>query len=87
MQLAHRSLSFFEHNLPMAGLQVNCHKRNGNNQATAAACQALIFLPARRCSITSKMPNSRKKSREFGMACFVAKPGVEMLNPNHCWFG
>jgi hypothetical protein len=55
---------------------VKCHKRNGNNQATAAACQALICLGEQGCRITSKMPNSRKKSQEFGIACFGVKPGV-----------
>jgi hypothetical protein len=63
------------------------HKRNGNNQATAAVCQALIHSSDKHRDLKSKMPNSRKKSREFGISHIVAKPAVENLFGPHCWFG
>ena len=36
-------------------------------------CQALIRASPNRRGIAAKMPNSRKKTREFGIASFVAK--------------
>jgi hypothetical protein len=48
--------------------EFNANKRNGNNRATAVRCQALIHSGDHRRTIALKMPNSRKKAREFGIA-------------------
>src|SRR6266853_6065725 len=43
-------------------------------------CQALIRASPYRRAIAAKMPNSRKKSREFGIAHFCRETSREALN-------
>ena len=47
-------------------------------------CQALIRASRNEVNFALKMPNSRKKSREFSIGKIVAKPVAERLTAAHC---
>jgi hypothetical protein len=88
MQLARRSLFRTTHPGKANGARLDkCHKRNGNNQATSAMCQALIRSAPQRRTIAAKMPNARKKSRAFGIAGFCRKTGRWAIIPVRYWLG
>jgi hypothetical protein len=88
MQLARRSLFRTTHPGKANGARLDkCHKRNGNNQATSAMCQALIRSAPQRRTIAAKMPNARKKSRAFGITGFCRKTGRWAIIPVRYWLG
>jgi len=68
MQFARRSLSAVNARpRDRNGNSTWRYKRSGNNRATGGWCQALINRLGYRYDKASKMPNSRKKTRGFGI--------------------